>query len=135
MHRFEWNDDLSMGDENLDGQHRDLIAEVNRLLDACKRGEGQCRFDEVLAGIERYATEHFRDEEEYQERIGYPGIEEHKVEHRRFLAEFGALKDRFGEAGPSLALAINTSSFVTNWLKNHLAGKDRDLARFVALRM
>jgi len=34
MHRYEWTDDLALGDENLDRQHRELIDLTNSMLDA-----------------------------------------------------------------------------------------------------
>jgi len=133
MIRFEWSDTFSVGDERIDSQHKALINNVNDLLMACREGVGLGKLPETLNFLEGYVLEHFRDEEEYQRSLGYPGYDAHRAEHAMFIKDLRELKSELEKKGPSLALAIKTSSVVIGWLRDHFQGSDRELGRFIAL--
>jgi len=132
MVRFEWSDDLSVGDDRIDEQHRELIENANELLMACREGLGLGKITETLGFLEGYVQKHFRDEENIQRTIAYPGYPAHKSEHDMFIKELGKLKSDLEKKGPTLALAIKTSSVVIGWLKGHFLGPDKELGKFIA---
>jgi len=134
MIRFEWSNDLSVGDDRIDSQHKDLIRNANELLTACREGVGLGKITETIGFLESYVIKHFHDEEEIQRSIGYPGYHSHKVEHDKFVKELGKLKSELERQGPSLTLAIKTSSMVIGWLKEHIQDSDMKLGRYITGR-
>jgi len=134
MQRFEWSEDLSLGDSKIDEQHKNLIQNVNALLDASREGEGLDKLPETFGFLEEYVLQHFHDEEELQRSVGFPDYDTHKADHMRFLEIFESLKGELKEKGPSLSLVIKTNGIVIAWLQEHLNGYDRDLGRFLAAR-
>jgi len=132
--RFEWSEVLSVGDDNIDAQHRSLVDNVNDLLVSCKTGDGLARLGEMFVFLEKYLVNHFRDEEALQEKIGFPQIDDHRKEHEDFLQQFYDLKAELGENGPSLALVVKTNGIMLDWLEDHLSGSDRELGRFIMMK-
>ena len=48
MARYELTKKLETGNAIIDGEHRELFAAVNKLLDACSKGEGRTSMDETI---------------------------------------------------------------------------------------
>ncbi len=58
-----------------------------------------------------------------------PGGERPRRGHARFVKEFGELRTLYDATGPSFAIAVKTATWVQDWLKAHIYGADRALAR------
>jgi len=80
----EWTQEMELGIPEIDAQHRKLVEMLNdfyRELEEGQEEEAVRRFFEELG---RYVEEHFKYEEEFMERIGFPELESHKRTHRLF---------------------------------------------------
>ena len=125
---IQWDDSFSVNVAEIDQQHRKLISMVNELSDAMKEGKGK----EVVGGIVNrlvsYTIEHFKTEEKYFDRFGYPETASHKKEHARFVQRAAEFKQRF-EKG-SLGLSVDVMTFISDWLRNHIQGTDKKYTQF-----
>ena len=71
-------------------------------------------------------TEHFGDEEEYMEKIGYSGLEAQKVAHQAFV-------DRLNEVnleavdGDQEGYLHELIEFLLGWLANHILKMDKKI--------
>jgi hemerythrin len=59
----------------------------------------------------------------------YPGANVHLAAHARFVKEYGELRVLYDATGPSFTIAVKTATWVQDWLKAHISGADRALAR------
>ena len=83
--RAEFDETLVTGNEMIDGQHKELIDKINKLLDSCEVGNDKLTAIKTLEYLADYTDFHFGEEEKLQESIAYPGIEQHKKEHKKLL--------------------------------------------------
>jgi len=126
MAYFSLSDDLKVGNSFIDQDHQKLVDLVNQLHAAMAQGHGKEVLGKILAELIRYSREHFKREEEHMQRIGYPGYAAHKQEHDKLIKDVVELQNKFN-AGNGM-LSVQVSTFLRNWLVNHIMKVDKDLA-------
>lgn len=127
----EWTDDLSVGVEEIDKQHKEFIAALNALLDAMSKGKGSEEISGLLFFIEGYVDKHFKLEEEYMRRFMYPQYRAHKAIHDGFIREMAELKKEFMEKGEAIRLIIKVEKNMLDWLLKHIKEVDKKLGAFL----
>ena len=128
MAMINWNDSLSVHVAEIDQQHKKLIEMINELNDAMKVGKGKDVLEKIVNNLIGYTATHFKTEENYFAKFGYPDTENHKKEHAAFVQKVSDFKTGF-ETG-KLAVTIEVMSFLSDWLKNHIMGTDKKYASF-----
>jgi hemerythrin-like metal-binding protein len=122
---IEWKEDMSVGLDALDEDHKVLI----RIINSIEAGSGDepARpeiVNKAIADLERYASFHFDREEKVMEACGYMELSNHKVAHNAFLTDLGGIARRF-ERNPSWKNYNQLLSYLTNWLVHHIMVQDR----------
>ena len=131
----ELTENLYTGNETIDGQHRELIEKINRLLEVCESGDGKLSALRMLNYLSEYTQFHFREEEELQKEAGYPGLEQHKKKHEELRRTVDELYDMLEEEeGPTDKFVHQVSLNVIEWLYNHIQGFDRSVAEYINVR-
>lgn len=90
--RVAWNDAFSVGDAQMDAQHRVFFDEIGAVTEALERGEGK---DAVIAFYCAFVgglARHFADEEALLERLAYPHLEDHRHEHEALMQAVTAVE-------------------------------------------
>jgi hemerythrin len=128
---MKWTDDLSVGVELIDTQHKALIDAVNELFNACSKGLGRKKISETLEFLQNYVVTHFSDEEAVQRKSGYPEYANHKKLHAEFIKSVTTYSQRLETDGPSISLVADFNSFVTNWLIYHISREDKKIGQFI----
>jgi len=126
MAYFEWKNDLSVGNEFIDRDHRKLVEMVNALYDALAQGKANDVMGKVLNNLIIYTKEHFQREEAEMQRIKYPQFGLHKLEHEKLIKEVEQLKKKFND-GAALN-PVQVGSLLGDWLRNHIVKVDKQLA-------
>lgn len=129
---FCWKPEYSVRDESIDAQHRQLVALINALHTAMMEGRGKQQLTETLDRLIRYTVEHFKFEEEYMQRNGYPGIAGHRREHQDLARQVTELRRDFVEG--RLTITFKVMDFLKQWLHSHILGSDARYASHVAGR-
>ena len=133
--RAEFDETLVSGNEMIDGQHKELIDKINKLLDSCEVGNDKLTAIKTLDYLADYTDFHFGEEEKLQESISYPGIEQHKKEHEKLRRVVEELHEMLEEQeGPTEAFVAQVQENVINWLYNHIKGFDRSVAEYKNMR-
>ena len=133
--RAEFDETLVTGNEMIDGQHKELIDKINKLLDSCEVGNAKLTAIKTLDYLADYTDFHFGEEEKLQESISYPGIEQHKKEHEKLRRVVEELHEMLEEQeGPTEAFVAQVQENVINWLYNHIKGFDRSVAEYKNMR-
>ena len=124
MDYFPWKEEYSVGIPEMDSQHRNLVAIINRrysdLID--KKAEGSLAevFDELIG----YAEAHFKAEESLMETYEYPRLAEHAALHGDFREKVLEYKSRLG--GSDRVTSLQVAYFLKDWLSGHILREDKD---------
>jgi hemerythrin len=133
---MEWTEDLSVGNETIDSQHRELFDRINDLVAAIKQKTCKYKIGDVIKFLDDYIVFHFGEEENIMLKHGYPGYQEHKAQHKIFLDNFETLKVELpklegGKKPGSYDLSVETNQVVVDWILLHIAGVDKKLGEFL----
>ncbi len=129
---FEWNPSLSVNDETLDNQHKQLLKQVNKLiksvLDASPKTE---TIKEAFTFLDAYIEYHFQEEEYYMKKHEYPDIVAHIALHDGFSKRYKELKAKivtqnFEELNP-----IDLEIQLARWWVDHIGNADKQYAEYI----
>ncbi|MEI6559059.1 MAG: hemerythrin family protein [Rhodospirillaceae bacterium] len=124
---IEWNESLETGVEEIDSDHRYLIALANRIHIAAQAGKREDVADMVLEFC-NYCDDHFVMEEEFMRDINYPNRAEHKRDHDQMLTDLDKI---MGKVRSNLDASAVMAEFIFRWTANHVLVIERQLADFV----
>ena len=123
MTLIDWDESMSVNIAEIDQQHQQLIAIINDLFDAMTEGKGKDVLEEIVNGLISYTQLHFKTEEQYFDRFGYPDSNSHKIEHADFIQKISSFKE--GVDRRQLGLSSEVLNFLSGWLKNHILKTDK----------
>ncbi|MFZ4617951.1 MAG: bacteriohemerythrin [Rectinemataceae bacterium] len=123
MALINWNDSLSVGLLEIDGQHKKLVDLVNKLHEAMKIGQAKEILVHIFKELIDYTGNHFRKEEIYMKAFSYPAFATHKNEHDLLVLKVTALEKEL-EAGSEM-IPMEVMDFLKGWLSDHIQGTDR----------
>lgn len=127
----EFTKDLETGNALIDQEHRELIAAINGLLEACKRGQGRAELANTAQFLQSYTAKHFSDEERLQMQSRYPEYTKHRGYHEAFKKTVGEIVSKLNAQGPSIALVGEINTALAGWLINHIKMEDKKLAAYL----
>lgn len=130
MKTIEWNNDLSVGVQEIDDDHKKVIEYYNELFTACFCGMGPAVVHETLKKLIEYTKCHFQREEGLMEKEGYPGLAEQRHEHEELIRKVEAIQKK-AESTPDDEFSNDVLGFIDSWIRNHILGLDLDLARYI----
>ena len=124
-----WNDEYMMDVQEIDVQHRKLIALVNVLHEVMKSGKGGEALGRALTELIKFTKIHFATEEAYMGEYGYPNYAVHKEEHEKLLKDLAEFEHGFyqGESLLSFAIALD----LKGWAMRHISTLDKELGVFL----
>lgn len=127
----EWSDAYCIGIPEIDHQHRSFFDAANRLYDQILNCQGERGVEEAIAFLREYAERHFKVEEAYMRRHGFPGLAEHLRIHAAFFESLDQLAYDLEVCGPSPHLADVALEVVQDWLIDHILEEDQAYAAYV----
>ncbi len=122
---LDWSDSLSVGVPEIDAQHRTLLERAAALQAAVAAREPAIRVEELFAYLQDYASAHFDSEERVMREAGYPGLQEHAMEHADFRRRLASLVPHWESEGASTALTVALLGFLDHWLEVHVTTTDQ----------
>lgn len=131
---IEWTDDLCVGVDKVDDQHKEIFSRYRAFIDACKAGKGK---DEVVRLIEFlgfYVETHFAAEERLMDQVEYPELAAHAEEHAYFKALVERYKQQIAADGASISLIAELNRALLNWLIDHIKKSDMEMGGYVTDR-
>jgi hemerythrin len=129
MSIIKWDENLNIGVERIDAQHRQLINTINELHLAVQYGTAGELIMQLIARLYDYANAHFLSEELLFADLGYQGSAEHKKEHSYFIAQIEGLSKQFSYNKDCLALHIK--DFLLSWFYHHIRTRDTEYKEFI----
>lgn len=131
MARLNWTPKLSVGVDEIDRQHQELIKRINDLMDGMEAGVGPEQVKSLLDYLEKYVVLHFGAEEELMARHDYPRRGEHVEEHAEFVRDMARLRAQHQVEGATVAFTVEFNNRVCAWLVRHIMRTDVALGTFL----
>ena len=126
MPKITWQDSFSIGNEEIDEQHKRWIEILNRAHDHMISGENAGNVGRhTLIKMLEYTRYHFSFEEAYMEKIGYPGLEAHRKIHQTFCIKLEQSLNQMDNGVYILSTEIIKTT--ENWLVDHILNEDRKI--------
>ena len=133
MPLLDWNEQLTLGHDEIDSLHQMLVDMINDLHDQLQGGRERQGLTDAVQGLKAYADYHFAEEERLMLRHGFPELEPHRLAHLEFQEQVEAftaaiLREQYKET------ALKVLAFLTGWLSRHIQRDDRVFVEFAARR-
>lgn len=129
MDRIAWEGRFSVGVEEIDRQHKQLVEMLNRLIDLDGITVASEKISDTLTRMTEYADYHFTSEEKFMLAGGYPGYETHRLEHVAFMRKTAELA--LGTMAYQKAIPHELVTFLKDWLVNHILESDMQYKSFL----
>ena len=128
---YSFTPDLLTGNTTIDSQHKELIAAINSLLEACSQGKGRAALSDTSKFLYDYTSKHFADEEKLQLASKYPDYANHKQYHEGFKQVVREISAQLDKEGPTIVLVGKVNNSIAGWLLNHIKKEDVKVAAHI----
>jgi hemerythrin len=119
-----WSENLSVGVEELDSDHKRIVAMLNELYDGIAAQNGKELLAGLLDRLEAFTENHFANEEKLFAVANYPEAEAHMKEHNQMAAWSRKTLKEF-RSGPLGAPSLEAMSYLKDWLSDHILYSDK----------
>ncbi len=126
-----WSDDLALGIQTIDEEHKHWIALVQAFQAAVAEGRSNEEVYRTLAEAVVYTEIHFAHEQEAMLEAGYPFLADHLVQHSLAWDQLHAFTT--GNV-PEENIADYLATFLPQWLMLHINSADRQFAHWLKER-
>ncbi len=126
---IEWTADLETGLIWQDLQHQALVERINSLYRAINSGRGKEYTEQLLDFLEFYVDNHLAIEDAYMAAHGFPGMQDHITQHKRFVETVSELGKAHTDLGQLEAESLCYDLF--EWFKHHISNADKELGNFL----
>jgi hemerythrin len=130
--KLVWTDQLNIGVEVIDQQHRRILDYINQLDSAHESVFSSQEMGKLIHELVDYTVSHFGFEESLQEESGYPFLKAHKKVHELFAKRVSGFQDQF-DRGENVSQELHR--LLVNWLVNHIRVDDADYVESVKTYM
>ncbi|MCX7049560.1 MAG: bacteriohemerythrin [Candidatus Sumerlaeota bacterium] len=128
MEHIKWDDDISVGIQKMDDQHKHLHALVNDLLEAMDE-ENSVALNQAFEDLIQYTRMHFAAEENLLITHGYRQTHIHKKIHHDLIAQLLEIQEDV--RGGKSAGDPKSRQFLEDWLNNHIITMDKPYGLFL----
>lgn len=129
---LKWTEDFSVGDKEIDSQHKKLLMEINKILDAIVFGvDAKEVHDNIIPFLDEYIKEHFSYEENYMRKMNYPNFKKHKRQHYNFIKNYIKFKNEFDNGVDRKKFISRIEKFLGTWWLKHIGKEDREYQQFL----
>jgi len=126
---IKWNDRNETGVALIDEQHKGIVSIINTFYYLTSTGaDNKMLYACISDTMKNYSRIHFITEEGFLKESGYPGIEEHKILHRKLSSEMEQME---------LSSIVNNDTgllleFMKKWWLKHINEEDRVFAQYLS---
>jgi len=125
-----WREQLNVGAEEIDEDHKRLVGFVNDLSEAIERNQDEKVVGRILLELIEYTRDHFAREEKVMAAAGYPHAERHKKIHRALTRQVMVMSERY-VSEPSHEVTRELIDFLSAWLVDHIIKEDRQIGAYL----
>jgi methyl-accepting chemotaxis protein len=129
---IRWSQNLSVGINSIDEQHKVLVNLINELYKQMHAGFGKEAVGKTLGRLVDYTAKHFKYEEKIFAEHNYSEQKAHRQVHDKLVGQVVAFQEEFtrGEKDVSLELM----EFLKEWLLTHIKKTDMAYSSYLRSR-
>lgn len=120
MEILRWDERFSVGNKEMDFQHKILFNFVNYLTTGSGIGYKHHEMQAIMKELIDYTEYHFAAEEKLLEK--HPSIDIHRIMHVKFTETVHHFETEFQKEKGTINAAL--FSFLVDWIQNHLLTTD-----------
>ncbi|HEB95009.1 MAG TPA: bacteriohemerythrin [Sedimenticola thiotaurini] len=124
-----WDEDLSVGIEAMDRDHKKLLNLINNLRAAVLCNTGEAFERRNLEDLVEYTKEHLQREEELLRQHEFPNYEGHKAQHDQMISYVNTYVRRYDEQGRKILPEV--ADYLTLWLTDHIKVTDKQYSAYL----
>jgi hemerythrin len=122
-----WRKEMSTGLDWQDMQHKQMLIQIDQLLEAMEQNAGNSVVKSLIAFLEDYARTHFMVEEEYMKNHACLNCEAHIKCHALFTEHLAEIVELYNKQGASTMVVMRLQSWLRDWLVNHIMNVDKKM--------
>lgn len=122
-----WEEQLELGNDLIDTQHRMLVLLCRKLDIAIKTKESEQVIRWVMLELKKFTEFHFVSEENFMHEIGYPDIDDHALIHSELLSQLDVMLAKISH---HKEFPEDLLYFLNKWLVQHVVLEDLKIAKF-----
>lgn len=127
---MEWKESYSVGNPELDGDHKQLIDIINQIAQA---EETHKPVQWVFQALDDYVSGHFHREEQRLEAANYPDLDQHKKAHKNFIEWLDTVRATYSmDPEAKFHLATTVNNYLKDWLANHILKTDMQYKSYMS---
>lgn len=128
-----WNDDYSVGHDEIDKHHKEILQIINDLYDALQNKYVESELHSILDRLLEYTKCHFKYEEEVMKYVEYDDLKNHKILHKMMVEKTAQL---IGNAKATTHLSKSDAAreslqFLRYWWLDHICVVDNRYKYFI----
>jgi hemerythrin-like metal-binding protein len=123
---LSWKESYSVGNEQIDAQHRQILDFINEMYAAIQLDSAQTVVRPLLDRLVDYTVRHFRYEEGLMQAYGYPDLARHAELHDKMRQRTIALRDN-----ANLLTGKDLLNFLREWWSCHIQDEDQRYAPYL----
>ena len=120
MELLQWNQKFSVGNQDVDLQHKKLFELLNHLITGSEIASEHDKMNMILEKLVAYTDYHFAFEEGLMK--NHPLIEVHRKVHGEFVEKIGFFQEKFNSEKEEINGEL--FSFLVDWLRDHILETD-----------
>lgn len=127
---MDWKEEFQHGLIWQDLQHRQLVEQINLLIQSVTTGNNdEMSFRKAAHFVIQYCNGHFKIEEEYMKKHGYPLMDSHIDQHTLFIKDFNEiLKTQTNTDKEKSTMLLHK---LMKWFTEHILTTDKLFASFL----
>ena len=126
---IRWSDDLSVGIDMVDEDHKKLLSLINQLQTAAHYQTDSTLIESTLNDLVDYTKYHFSREEQLMEKNNYPDLAEHKEQHTAMVKKVTEFINEY--RADNTRTIDNVISYLKTCLINHIKGTDLEYSPYI----
>jgi hemerythrin-like metal-binding protein len=119
---YNWMENLSIGNPDIDYDHKKVLEIINDLVDLIENKRSRVEFARILSKMTDYSLTHFKHEENYMLDLGFPQLNAHRKHHLNYVYKVSMYNHN--SAGNNPPDPSEVVSFLKNWWENHILKED-----------
>jgi hemerythrin len=125
---LQWSDSYKVGIQEVDEQHKELVAMLNALHVAIVERHAKEASRKILDQLADYTHTHFLLEESLMRVTHYPGFGIHKRQHEELIKQVIDLQQKLDTGGATITFEL--LHFLKVWLSQHINDSDKRFGAF-----
>lgn len=131
--RIQWTDELLLGIDTVDAEHKALVGRYNGIIELLEFGVEPEEIAGAVKDLVDHTERHFSSEEGVMDDASYPRLRDHRTAHEDLLGRLNRLMAAV--VTDRQQIDITTMSFVRDWLVNHMLDDDAQFGRYMQERV